>query len=102
MSPDIPGNATASQSGGVAVSSINGGISVMAKKYTYFFGNGTAEGDGKQRELLGGKGANLHEMTTLGLPVPAGFTISTEVCVHYYGNGKKYPTELKEQMLTAL
>src|SRR4051794_26454131 len=71
-------------------------------KYTYFFGNGSAEGDGKQRELLGGKGANLHEMMKLGLPVPAGFTISTEVCTHYYANGKVFPKELKEQVLEAL
>lgn len=74
----------------------------MATKYTYFFGNGKAEGDGKQRELLGGKGANLHEMTTLGLPVPAGFTISTEVCTHYYANSKTYPNDLKEQVTEAL
>ena len=74
----------------------------MANKYTYFFGNGAAEGNGKQRELLGGKGANLHEMTTLGLPVPSGFTLSTEVCTHFYANGKNYPNDLKEQVLTSL
>lgn len=74
----------------------------MATKYTYFFGNGSAEGDGKQRELLGGKGANLHEMTKLGLPVPAGFTISTEVCTYYYANGKTYPADLKDQVTEAL
>lgn len=75
---------------------------MASKKFTYFFGNGSAEGKGEQRELLGGKGANLHEMTTLGLPVPAGFTISTEVCTHYYANNKSYPSELKEQVLESL
>ncbi|MBI3542655.1 MAG: pyruvate, phosphate dikinase [Deltaproteobacteria bacterium] len=74
----------------------------MAKRYTYFFGNGSAEGDGSQRELLGGKGANLHEMMKLGLPVPAGFTISTEVCTHFYANQKSYPAELKTQVTDAL
>ncbi|MEW6056188.1 MAG: pyruvate, phosphate dikinase [Bdellovibrionota bacterium] len=74
----------------------------MAKKYTYFFGNGAAEGDGSQKDLLGGKGANLHDMVKLGLPVPAGFTISTEVCTHYYASGRKYPEELKSQVLESL
>ena len=68
------------------------------KKYVYFFGNGKAEGDKNMKFILGGKGANLAEMTNLGIPVPGGFTISTEVCQYYYNNGKKYPTELKAQM----
>jgi len=68
------------------------------KKYVYFFGNGKAEGDKDMKFILGGKGANLAEMTNLGIPVPAGFTISTEVCRYYYNNGKKYPIELKTQM----
>ena len=68
------------------------------KKYVYFFGNGKAEGDKDMKFILGGKGANLAEMTNLGIPVPAGFTISTEVCGYYYNNGKKYPIELKTQM----
>jgi pyruvate,orthophosphate dikinase len=71
----------------------------MAKtKYVYFFGAGAAEGDGKQKELLGGKGAGLAEMTKIGLPVPAGFTITTEVCDLYYKNGKKYPDGLKDEV----
>jgi pyruvate,orthophosphate dikinase len=71
-------------------------------KYVYFFGNGKAEGDKDMKFILGGKGANLAEMTNLGIPVPAGFTISTEVCRYYYNNGHKYPTELKEQMAKSL
>jgi len=69
-----------------------------AKKYVYFFGNGKADGNGKMRELLGGKGANLAEMTRIKLPVPAGFTISTEVCTYYYEHGKKYPATLNKEI----
>jgi len=68
------------------------------KKWVYFFGAGKAEGDGTWRDLLGGKGAGLAEMTKIGLPVPAGFTISTEACDYFYKNGKKYPPELKKQV----
>jgi pyruvate, orthophosphate dikinase len=68
------------------------------KKWVYFFGAGKAEGNGEWRELLGGKGAGLAEMTKIGLPVPAGFTISTETCDYFYKNGKKYPAELKKQV----
>lgn len=68
------------------------------KKYVYFFGQGKAEGDKDMKFILGGKGANLAEMTNLGIPVPAGFTISTEVCRYYYDNNKKYPVELKKQI----
>ena len=68
------------------------------KKWVYFFGAGKAEGDGEWRDLLGGKGAGLAEMTKIGLPVPAGFTISTETCDYYYKNGKKYPSELAKQV----
>src|SRR5271169_357145 len=67
-------------------------------KYVYFFGAGKADGKGDMREVLGGKGAGLAEMTKIGLPVPAGFTISTEACDYYYKNGKKYPAELKNQV----
>lgn len=71
----------------------------MAKlKMVYFFGNKTAEGDLTMKELLGGKGAGLAEMTKIGLPVPAGFTITTEVCGLYYKNNKKYPAGLKEEV----
>ncbi len=68
------------------------------KKWVYFFGAGKAEGDGEWRDLLGGKGAGLAEMTKIGLPVPAGFTISTETCDYFYKNGKKYPAELARQV----
>jgi pyruvate,orthophosphate dikinase len=68
------------------------------KKYVYFFGNGKAEGDKDMKYILGGKGANLAEMTNLGIPVPPGVTISTEVCQYYYNNGNKYPSELQEQI----
>jgi len=67
-------------------------------KWVYFFGAGKAEGDSTWRDLLGGKGAGLAEMTKIGLPVPAGFTISTEACDYFYKNGKKYPAELKKQV----
>src|SRR6266403_3563506 len=60
-------------------------------KYVYFFGGKSAEGSGKQKELLGGKGANLAEMCRIGLPVPAGFTITTEVCAAYLEAGNKLP-----------
>ena len=66
----------------------------MSKKYVYLF----KEGDASQRELLGGKGANLAEMTNIGLPVPQGFTVSTEACVNYYENGEKIADEIKEQI----
>ena len=69
------------------------------KKWVYFFGAGKAEGDGEWRDLLGGKGAGLAEMTKIGLPVPAGFTISTETCDYFYKNNKKYPSELKKQVI---
>ena len=66
-------------------------------KWVYFFGAGKAEGDGTQRALLGGKGAGLAEMSRIGLPVPPGFTITTEVCTYYYGNKKSYPKVLDGQ-----
>ena len=68
------------------------------KKWVYFFGAGKAEGDGTWRDLLGGKGAGLAEMTKIGLPVPAGFTISTEACDYYYKHDKNFPPELKKQV----
>src|SRR5437667_1938707 len=74
----------------------------MSNKYVYFFGGKSAEGNGKMKELLGGKGANLAEMCLIGLPVPAGFTITTEVCNYYYANGKQYPKELKAEAEAAL
>lgn len=76
----------------------------MAKsvKYVYFFGGKKAEGKAEMKSLLGGKGANLAEMVNIGLPVPAGFTITTEVCTYYYANKRKYPAELKEQVAAAV
>ena len=67
-------------------------------KYVYTWGNGKADGDGSMKALLGGKGANLAEMTRIGLPVPPGFTITTEVCTYYYANKKTYPASLQAQM----
>lgn len=72
------------------------------KKWVYAFGDGKAEGDASMRNLLGGKGANLAEMCQIGLPVPPGFTISTDVCAWYYGNGESYPEELAGQVTAAL
>ena len=74
----------------------------MAKKYVYLFGKGMTDGNASMKELLGGKGANLAEMANLGLPVPAGFTITTECCVDYFNNGMKEPAELAEQIPAAL
>ena len=68
------------------------------KRYVYFFGAGRAEGRGDMKDLLGGKGAGLAEMTRIGLPVPAGFTITTEACDHFFKNGRKYPKELPAQV----
>ena len=67
-------------------------------KWVYKFGNGKAEGHASDRNLLGGKGANLAEMSSIGIPVPPGFTISTEVCTYYYANSKTFPADLKEQV----
>jgi pyruvate,orthophosphate dikinase len=67
-------------------------------KWVYTFGAGQAEGAAAMKDLLGGKGANLAEMSSIGVPVPPGFTITTEVCTHYYANGKQYPAELKAQV----
>jgi len=69
----------------------------MAEKYVYFFGEGKAEGNAQMRAELGGKGANLAEMTNIGLPVPPGYTISTEACIYFYQN-EKYPEGLEEQI----
>jgi pyruvate,orthophosphate dikinase len=71
-------------------------------KWVYFFGAGKAEGDGSRRALLGGKGAGLAEMSRIGLPVPPGFTITTEVCTYYYGNKKTYPKSLEAEVKAAV
>ena len=72
------------------------------RKYAYQFGTARTEGDASYRELLGGKGSNLAEMSRLKLPVPAGFTISTEVCTYYYDHGQKYPKALAEQVRSCI
>ncbi len=75
----------------------------MAKtKWAYFFGGRKAEGRGAQKELLGGKGAGLHEMTRIGLPVPAGFTITTEACAQYYGAGNRWPKGMEADVRASL
>jgi pyruvate,orthophosphate dikinase len=70
--------------------------------YVYYFGEGHADGNAKMKDLLGGKGAGLAEMTNIGVPVPPGFTISTAVCTWFYDHGKSYPPELKEQVAAAM
>src|SRR5688572_27634908 len=67
-------------------------------RFVYFFGNGKADGDGRMKPLLGGKGANLAEMTRIGLPVPPGFTITTEVCTYYYAHKRTYPPSLQAEI----
>ena len=74
----------------------------MTRKWVYSFGADGAEGRADMRNLLGGKGAGLAEMANLGLPVPPGFTITTEVCTHFYRNGRTYPPDLDEQVAAAL
>jgi pyruvate,orthophosphate dikinase len=71
-------------------------------RYVYYFGDGHADGSGGMKSLLGGKGANLHEMTRIGLPVPPGFTITTDVCTHFYGHNRTYPRELEAEVAAAL
>ena len=80
-------------------SNVKGG---RGKKHVFFFGKGKAEGDRSMRDLLGGKGANLAEMTNAGLPVPPGFTISTAACGLYYARHGKTPAEVDQEMLAHL
>ncbi|MCL5022571.1 MAG: pyruvate, phosphate dikinase [Nitrospirae bacterium] len=75
---------------------------MAVKKYVHFFGSGKADGNGKMKDLLGGKGAGLAEMTNLKIPVPAGFTITTEACNEYFRNKKKYPAGMWDQVLANL
>src|SRR4051812_4329212 len=81
-------------SGGASRESVAAG---RGGKYVYFFGRKT-DGNGSMKPLLGGKGANLAEMCRIGLPVPPGFTITTDVCTYYYAHGRTYPSPLKAQM----
>src|SRR5947199_125592 len=67
-------------------------------KFVYYFGEGKADGNGKMKPLLGGKGANLAEMTRIGLPVPPGFTISTEICTYFYAHNRSYPRAMQAQV----
>ena len=71
---------------------------VKGKKFVYSFGGKKADGKAEMKNLLGGKGANLAEMTNIGIPVPAGFTITTEMCTVYYKMNRKYPKELDGQI----
>ncbi len=77
-------------------------IATKSNKAIYFFGKSKTDGTGNMKALLGGKGANLAAMTKIGLPVPPGYTITTEVCVHYYQNGKKYPTGYDDDLAKAI
>ena len=74
----------------------------MATKWTYSFGGGKADGSAKMRNLLGGKGANLHEMSSIGVAVPPGFTITTEVCQYFTETDGTYPDDLKAQVAAAV
>src|ERR1700747_389550 len=78
------------------------GKGTKPSRYVYYFGDGHADGAGSMKPLLGGKGANLHEMTRIGLPVPPGFTITTEVCSYFYDHTRTYPRELESQVAAAL
>ena len=78
------------------------GPSKSKGKWVYGFGDGRAEGKASMRNLLGGKGAGLAEMANLGLPVPPGFTITTDVCSYYYEHNKEYPKDLRPQVERAL
>ncbi|MBC7692369.1 MAG: pyruvate, phosphate dikinase [Methylotenera sp.] len=95
-----PKNATKRKSPAIAVGTRS--IPGEKGKYVFYFGGGKTEGNELQKNLLGGKGANLHGMTSLGLPVPPGFTISTEVCTHFYANRKTYPKVLDSQVKASL
>ena len=71
-------------------------------KYVYSFGGGTADGKAEMKNLLGGKGANLAEMASLGIPVPAGFTLTTEVCTYYYDHDQSYPSTIEAEVDAAM
>ena len=79
-----------------------GADTMSLTRWVYAFGGGKADGDASMKNLLGGKGANLAEMSALGLPVPPGFTITTECCTHFYASDRKYPDDLKAQVDKAL
>ncbi|MGA8658057.1 MAG: pyruvate, phosphate dikinase [Chthoniobacterales bacterium] len=95
---------TASKKAAIKAKVKSGKKSERPKKvrYVYYFGDGKADGDGKMKPLLGGKGANLAEMTRIGLPVPPGFTITTDVCTYYYDHKRTYPQQLGKEVDAAL
>src|SRR6201981_4156230 len=76
--------------------------STKKPRYVYYFGDGKADGNGSMKALLGGKGANLHEMTRIGLPVPPGLTITTEVCTYFYDHNRAYPAQLEAQVAASM
>src|SRR5437773_6236826 len=78
------------------------GKTTRTPRYVYYFGDGHADGSGKMKPLLGGKGANLHEMTRIGLPVPPGFTLTTEVCSYFYDHNRIYPPQLEAEVSAAV
>src|SRR5438105_7550648 len=78
------------------------GKTTRTSRYVYYFGDGHADGSGSMKPLLGGKGANLHEMTRIGLPVPPGFTLTTEVCTYFYEHNRTYPPQLEREVAVAL
>src|SRR3954453_20913108 len=100
----MPKNARSRQKARTAAGAArkNSSKSVKSSKYVYYFGDGHADGAGNMKPLLGGKGANLAEMTRIGLPVPPGFTITTEVCTYFYGHDRSYPAQLQTQVAAAL
>jgi pyruvate,orthophosphate dikinase len=98
--PQAPSRAAATRHGGAPTPSLQG--SEGRTKWVYAFGGGSADGSADMRNLLGGKGAGLAEMANLGLPVPPGFTITTEVCTYYYASGKTYPDDLEHEVTAAL
>ena len=94
--------ATVSKKSKKSVQAVKTAKKVKGNKYVYFFGSGKADGKAEMNNLLGGKGANVAEMVNLGMPVPPGFTLTTEVCTLYYKNNRKYPSELVPQVDAAL
>src|SRR5438552_9359920 len=78
------------------------GKTTRTSRYVYYFGDGHADGSGSMKPLLGGKGANLHEMTRIGLPVPPGFTITTEVCTYFYDHSRSYPPQMEAEVAAAM
>jgi pyruvate,orthophosphate dikinase len=102
MATRIKTSSVSSRNGAKSKPSPRRGATNKAPRYVYYFGDGHADGGGNMKPLLGGKGANLAEMTRIGLPVPPGFTVTTEVCTYFYKNERSYPKELEAQLEAAL